>query len=110
MIEKQEIFMDLTERIGEVFYEINNEVVAELRQRDGDYAALCRETGDLSAEYPVIEKVCDGDSGITLTSEEVTALARYISLKMDMDDIERKRIYFRGHTDCFAYLKKIGAV
>lgn len=25
-------------------------------------------------------------------------------------NIERKQIYFRGHTDGYAYLKKIGAV
>ena len=103
-------FTDLTERIDEVFCEINNDVVSELRQQDEAYAALCRETGELNKKYPVIEKVCEGEGSISLTAEEHAALTRYLSLKMDMDDIERKRIYFRGHTDNFAYLKKIGAI
>jgi hypothetical protein len=27
-----------------------------------------------------------------------------------MEDAERQHIYFRGHTDSFAYLKEIGAI
>jgi hypothetical protein len=37
-------------------------------------------------------------------------LVRYIGLQKDMEETERRHIYFRGHTDNFAYLKKIGAI
>jgi len=47
---------------------------------------------------------------ISLTAEEHKALVRYLEIKTEMEDIERKQIYFRGHTDNFAYLKKIGAI
>ena len=30
-------------------------------------------------------------------------------LYLQADNMERKHIYFRGHTDGFSYLKKIGA-
>lgn len=32
----------------------------------------------------------------------------YFRLSLKKDNIERKQIYFRGHTDGYAYLKKIG--
>jgi hypothetical protein len=52
----------------------------------------------------------DGKGAINLSAEEHDAVVRYLRLKNNMEDIERKHIYFRGHTDNFAYLKKIGAI
>jgi len=110
MVNKNDIYTDITERIDEVFCEISNDVVAELRKHDKTYAALCRETGELCSQYHIIEQTCEGGGKNSLSAEEHAALSRYLSLKMDMEDIERKQIYYRGHTDCFAYLKKIGGI
>ena len=52
----------------------------------------------------------EGNGAINLSAEEHKALARYLYLKIQMENVERKQIYFRGHTDNFAYLKKIGAI
>ncbi len=34
----------------------------------------------------------------------------YMDLGERLEDMERQQIYFRGHTDAVAYLKKIGAI
>jgi hypothetical protein len=54
--------------------------------------------------------VLEGEGEINLTAEEHAALVRYLTVKQAMEDAERQHIYFRGHTDSFAYLKKIGAI
>ena len=41
-----------------------------------------------------------------MTAEEHRAYVTYLGLARQMEDMERQHIYFRGHTDAVAYLKK----
>lgn len=106
----QDYYSDLLERIKDVFHEICNDVAVALRKTDEKYAALFRETAKLNEDYPIIEQVKDGEGAISLSAEEHAVLVRYFQLKLDMEEAEWQNIYFRGHTDNFAYLKKIGAI
>ena len=45
-----------------------------------------------------------------MTAEEHRAYVDYLNLVRQMEDMERQHIYFRGHTDTVAYLKKIKAI
>lgn len=65
---------------------------------------------DLKRQYPVIDKVMEKSDEIHLTVEEHAALTEYLHLLFKLADMERRQIYFRGHTDAFAYLKKIHAL
>jgi hypothetical protein len=105
-----EFYQSLPERIKDSFSEIDSEITAELRKRDEGYLALFRESDSLQTEYPVIMGVLEGEGEISLTAAEHAALVRYLAVKQEMEDMERRHIYFRGHTDSFAYLKEIGAV
>ena len=54
----------------------------------------------------------DNDIMIELRNEneEYAAFTQYLHLVCQRDDMERQQIYFRGHTDAVAYLKKIKAI
>jgi len=52
----------------------------------------------------------EGSGEIHLTAEEHTALAKYLSMKFRLEDMERLHIYFRGQTDTVAHLKKVHAL
>lgn len=54
----------------------------------------------------------DNDIMIELRNEneEHAAFTQYLHLVRQRDDMERQQIYFRGHTDAVAYLKKIKAI
>ena len=52
----------------------------------------------------------DGSDEISLTAEEHAAFVQYLHLVRERDDMERQKIYFRGHTDAVAYLRKIKAI
>jgi hypothetical protein len=101
---------DLVARIGDTFPEIDGGVAVGLRKTDKNYAALWRETLKLQEDYPAIVKAFEGRGGVSLNADERHALLRYLDLKRMMEDAERLHIYFRGHTDGFAYLKRIGAI
>ena len=45
-----------------------------------------------------------------MTAKEHAAFTQYLHLVRQRDDMERQQIYFRGHTDAVAYLKKIKAI
>lgn len=103
-------YSDLIKRIEDGFMEIDNDIIVDLRNQDDSYLALCRKIGDMEKEYPFILNVTEGVEDISLTAEEHKVLVEYFRLSLKKDNIERKQIYFRGHTDGYAYLKKIGAV
>lgn len=57
-------------------------------------------------QHPFILNLDEGDGAITLSAEEHEAYLAYIGLMHQAEDMERLQIYFRGHTDAVAYLKK----
>jgi hypothetical protein len=103
-------YRNLPDRIKDVFHEIDSDITTELRKSDEGYAALFWESHNLQTEYPVIMEALDGEGEISLTADEHAAVLRYLAVKQKMEDAERRHIYFRGHTDSFAYLKEIGAI
>jgi len=74
------------------------------------YYALYQQISELKADHPFIDKVMNGSGEISLTAEEHKILSDYFRLRFRLDDKERQRLYFRGHTDCISYLKKVGAL
>jgi hypothetical protein len=108
--EQNDSFQNLPERIAEYFFEIDGEICAGLRCTDRKYDGMYKEIMGLQTDFPVIPQIIDGDGAVSLSAEEHKALVRYLGLKHSMENIERREIYFRGHTDAFAYLKKVGAV
>ena len=64
----------------------------------------------LRAQYLVIDKPDEDDGEILMAAKEHRAYVTYPGLVRQMEDTERQHIYFRGHTDAVAYLKKIKAI
>ena len=106
---EQDSYYNLAERIEDAFPEIDSDIVSDLSD-DGEYAALREKVKQLQADFPAIVKAVEGKGAISLTADEHAALVRYLGIKSEMEDMERRQIYFRGHTDNFAYLKKIGVI
>lgn len=103
-------FYDLAQRITDFFPEIDNDISADLFQKNGEYAALRNQANEMQRTNSFIMDVLEGDKEVTLSAEEHCALTQYLSLSSRIEDMERLHIYFRGHTDSFAYLKRIGAI
>ena len=85
-------YFDLPSRIEDAFAEIDSDIVMDLLNTDEDYAALSDRMDKLK------------------TAEEHRAYVDYLNLVRQMEDMERQHIYFCGHTDAVAYLKKIKAL
>ena len=103
-------FYDLVERIKDNFMEIDSDIMVDLKKQDEDYANMCQELGEMESKYPFILEVTEGRGAISLIVEEHEMVRKYMSMMFQKETIERCQIYFRGHTDGYAYLKQIGAV
>jgi len=110
MCSEKEPFCDLAQRITDSFPEIENDIVTDLFHTDEKYAALRKEADEMQRTHPFIMEVLEGSKEISLSTEEHGVLAQFLSLSSRIEDIERQQIYFRGHMDSFAYLKRIGAI
>ncbi|MDR3164994.1 MAG: hypothetical protein LBU13_05400 [Synergistaceae bacterium] len=93
----------------ETFSEIDSDIIG-LRETDENYSAMWQDILNLQEEYPIIKTLFNNDGNITLSADEHKVFLRYFDLKYRTENIERLHIYFQGHTDCFAYLKRIGAI
>ena len=103
---------NLAERIGNTFPEIDNDICMDLRQNDSEYAKMDNEFMKMQRDFPTLTLLTEGEATtpITLSLDERKALVRYLSIKNEMENYERKKIYFRGHTDCVAYLVKVAGI
>ena len=99
-------YFDLPSRIEDAFAEIDSDIVMDLLNTDEDYAGLSDRMDKLKTQYPVIDKMNEDSGEIRMTAEEHRAYVNYLNLVRQMEDMERQHIYFRGHTDAVAYLKK----
>ena len=100
----------MVENLEDNFLEIASGVTASLRDTDEEYATLFEKRMELQKRFPCIQATLEGDGEVSLTAEEHKGLLEYLGVVNDMENIERLCLYYSGHRDCFAYLKKIGAV
>jgi hypothetical protein len=100
----------LPEHIDELFSEMDSKIVVALQESDEGYAALAGEKSEVTRSFPQIEQWLEGSGAMTLTAEEHAGLAKHTALTAGMEDMERRAIYYAGHRDCIAWLKKIGAL
>ena len=103
-------FFDLPSRMADDFAEIDSDIVVDLLNSNEEYAELSEQMSVMRKQHPFILKLDEGDGAITLSAAEHEAYLAYIGLMRQMEDMERLQIYFRGHTDAVAYLKKIKAI
>ena len=103
-------YMDLAARLEDSFPDVENEVIMDMRENNEDYAALRGEISDIENKHNFIGRVLNCSGEVHLTEEEHKVLTEYLRLRFNLDDMEREALYFRGHTDAVAYLKKIKAL
>ena len=101
--------LDLPTRLEEDFAEIENDIVVDLRKSNIEYVKIQSQITELNELYPKISNVVEGKGDIYLTEEEHIMFIKYIHLNQKLDEMERLQIYFHGHTDAVAYLKKFKA-
>lgn len=99
-------YFDLPSRLEDSFPEIDSDIVTDLRKTSEEYVDIQQQISDLKKQFPCIMKVMEDKGEIHLTAEEHAAFVQCLRLSRKLDDMERLQLYFRGHTDAVAYLKK----
>ena len=84
--------------------------MTDLRENNEEYTEIHQQIAELKRQFSCIAQVMDNQDELHLTAEEHTAFAKYLRLLRKLEDMEHLQLYFRGHTDAVAYLKKIKAI
>jgi hypothetical protein len=100
-------YMDMTD---DDFVELDSETTVALRKSDREYAALSTRKKELESRFPLIEPLIEGRVAPGLSEDERAGLAEHAAVSFAMEQRERRALYLAGHSDCFAYLKRIGAL
>lgn len=74
-------------------------VVRYLLKNNAEYQELFERKSLISGEYPVLDRLWDEETAISLTEEEHKAFGDYMKLRSDMEALEREYHYFLGQTD-----------
>jgi hypothetical protein len=104
------VLNNLVERVVELFSEIDNDIAMNLLHNNEEYSKLYYRRIEIQQQYPSVQTAVDGEGGVSLNQEEHKALIEYLRVVEQVDYMERIQIYFQGHADCIAYLKRIGAL
>jgi hypothetical protein len=107
---KEDIFSGLVARIEEDFQAMDSEITTALKETDDEYTALNKRQTELEERFPFIESALEGKGALNLSAEEHAGLVEYLSVTNEMENRERLNLYYAGHRDAFAYLKKIGII
>ena len=107
---KEEIFSGLVAHIDDDFQAMESDITTALKETDEEYAALSKQQSVLQHRFPFIESALEGNGALNLSAEEHAGLVEYLSVTNEMENRERLNLYYAGHRDCFAYLKKIGVI
>ncbi len=105
-----ESYFDLASRLEAAFPEIENDALTDLTENNKDYTDLQEQLSALKCQHPFIEQLVGDGTAMDLTAEQCAALGQFIAIYSKLEEMERIHLYFRGHTDAFAYLKKINAI
>lgn len=103
-------YYDLASRLEDSFHEIENDALIELGESNTNYVELRKQLFQIKGENSFINALIEGDYEQELSSAQCAALGKFIDLYMRLEELERKHLYFRGHTDAFAYLKRINLI
>jgi len=105
-----DIYPDFLQMIDDGFSDMDDAIVNALPESNEHYADMIAREQELMRRFPKIENWLEEEGSLTLTAEEHAGLVEYIELAAEKEDVERLSIYYAGHKDCYAYLKKIGAI
>lgn len=103
-------YCPLPERVSKNFFDLENDIIIDLQENNPEYQELIRQLTQLKNQHRFISELWDGRERMAISEEQHETLREFISLYMQANSMEREHIYFRGHTDGFAYLQKIGAL
>jgi len=105
-----EASLGLFAQLEDMFEEINSNLTVALQGSDEEYAAMQKDRKELAEKFPFIEPMLEDGDGLSLSAEEHAGLQEYLFATIAMEYRERLNLYYAGHRDCLAYLRRISMI
>lgn len=103
-VQLEELWMDAIEM------KVGGQIVNYLRKEHPDYQDIEKRQKKLIKDYPMLQKVLDGDGAVTLNEKEHDALKEYLSNQDDMERLEKEYHYYYGQSHVFSYGRMLRSI
>lgn len=95
--------IEYPEWLDEIETTLDNRVILYLQEHDKRYGRAVRNRRKIMEEYPLFNRLEDGEGGITLSPEQHKAYREYLVAKSDVEALERKGYYIMGQAEASYY-------
>ncbi len=76
-----------------------SKAIAKASAKDGEMSEVRQSIDRLKFEYPKIQQIIDGKSGVALNEDECRLLCEYFALDNKLIALENRVCYLKGFTD-----------
>ncbi|QTH40873.1 MULTISPECIES: hypothetical protein [Paenibacillaceae] len=97
------------QQLEQSFDVLENEITRRLRGEEA-YMMWVQRRVEIQVQHPFVKSVMDGDACVFPSDQDYQA---WLEIQKTLDEtvrLERMALYWQGHADCYAYLKKLGAL
>ncbi len=81
--------------------------IVDLERNNLEYRNLRNKVRNIQNKYENVSKIMDQDEVENLSKEECEMLQKVLQLKIEIEIIEDREIYFLGGRQAYYYLKKL---
>ncbi len=81
--------------------------IVDLERNNLEYRNLRNKVRNIQNKYENVSKIIDQDEVENLSKEECEMLQKVLQLKIEIEIIEDREIYFLGGRQAYYYLKKL---
>lgn len=106
----EKVFDNLAKQIAENYLTIEEAILEDLKQENREYEKICEVLKEMEKQYPFLPKLSVGQGEMIVSAEEHKIFKEYIYKFFQKDNMERRYIYYRGHTAGYTYLKETGVI
>lgn len=90
--------------------DVNENIRVELNEQSKDYQKLKKQQQRLIKQYACIQSFLYEEGEVRLDQEEHKSVLNYLQLSASVEAFERRGYYMYGHSHCYEYMKRIGAL
>ncbi len=105
-----EEFKTYFDRYTVAFDEFISRTELDLKTESAEYRKLFSEMENIKTQFPNVRSVLEDYKDTSLNNDEVKALLRVRDIRLQLERMETKAMFYAGGRELYLYLKKLNII